>query len=106
MKKVKVGIIGFGKHGSHYVRRFLETDICKNVELIAIAENNQTRLNWAKEHLSGVALFDDAIKIISAFNEEVKKEYDADALPTVSNILESYQIRIEDCLECNFDENL
>ena len=66
MKKVKVGIIGFGKHGSHYVRRFLETDICKNVELIAIAENNQTRLNWAKEHLSGVALFDDAIKMLDS----------------------------------------
>lgn len=66
MKKIRIGIIGFGKHGSHYVRRYLETDICKEVELTAIAENNSVRLDWAKKHLENVAFFDDAIKMLDS----------------------------------------
>jgi len=66
MNKVRIGIIGFGKHGSHYVRRYLETDICKDVELTAIADNNAARLGWAKEHLENVAFFDDALKMLDS----------------------------------------
>lgn len=66
MEKVRIGIIGFGKHGSHYVRRYLETDICKDVELTAIAENNPVRLNWARQHFENIALFDDAIKMLDS----------------------------------------
>lgn len=66
MNKVRIGIIGFGKHGSHYVRRYLETDICKDIELTAIAENNAVRLDWAKQHLENVALFDDALKMLDS----------------------------------------
>ena len=43
MEKLKIGIIGFGKHGSHYVRRYLETSDCKDVKLVAIAENNPAK---------------------------------------------------------------
>ena len=66
MKKLRLGIIGFGKHGSHYVRRYLETDDCENIELVALAENNQTRLDYARKHLKGVKLFDDAIEMLDS----------------------------------------
>ena len=66
MEKLKIGIIGFGKHGSHYVRRYLETSDCKDVKLVAIAENNPARLTYAKEHLENVALFSDAIEMLDS----------------------------------------
>ena len=66
MKKLKIGIIGFGKHGSHYVRRYLETSDCKDIELLAIAENNSARLAYAKEYLENVVLFSDAIEMLDS----------------------------------------
>ncbi|MBO7698310.1 MAG: Gfo/Idh/MocA family oxidoreductase [Erysipelotrichaceae bacterium] len=66
MKKIRLGIIGFGKHGSHYVRRFLETDICKQVKLTALAEKNPVRLNWARQHLKNIALFHNAIEMLDS----------------------------------------
>ena len=82
MNKVRIRIIGIGKHGSHYVRKYLETDICKDVELTAIADNNSVRLGWAKEHLKNVAFFDDAIKMLDTCAHTMTAQQQVTIIPS------------------------
>lgn len=48
-----------------------------------------------------IPVFDDAIRIISAFQEEMEAEYDLHGLSlgSIEGLCEAYQIRIEDYLE-------
>ena len=49
-KKIKLGIIGIGNMGSSHAKRVVEGK-CPDFELVAIADTNEDRHNWAKETL-------------------------------------------------------
>ncbi|MBO7676307.1 MAG: Gfo/Idh/MocA family oxidoreductase, partial [Erysipelotrichaceae bacterium] len=66
MKRLKLGIIGFGKQGSYYARKYLETDACKEIELVAVSDNNKARIDWAKGHIENITFFDDAIAMLDS----------------------------------------
>lgn len=56
---IKTGILGFGKQGSHYARRFLEGNLCPELRFSAIAETDREKRDWAKDHLPpDVKIFD------------------------------------------------
>lgn len=51
MDKIKLGIIGIGNMGSSHARNILN-DKCPNIELVAVSDVNQERIEWAKKELS------------------------------------------------------
>lgn len=51
MNKIRLGIIGVGNMGSGHARNVLSGK-CPDIELSAVADNNPSRLEWAKENLS------------------------------------------------------
>lgn len=51
MDKIKLGIIGIGNMGSSHARNILN-DKCPNIELVAVSDANQERIEWAKKELS------------------------------------------------------
>lgn len=59
MKTVKMGIIGIGNMGTAHANNILKGNV-KNVELAAVCDIAPARRQWAKEHLSGVKVFDNA----------------------------------------------
>ncbi len=51
-KKLKVGIIGIGNMGGgHATNRLCKEGVCPDMELVAVADTNPERLEWAKENL-------------------------------------------------------
>ncbi len=50
-KKIKLGFIGFGNMGVGHANNIL-TGKCPDFELVAVAEINSDRIEWAKENLS------------------------------------------------------
>ncbi|MGX8685784.1 MAG: hypothetical protein ACSW73_03050, partial [Spirochaetales bacterium] len=56
---VRVGLIGFGKQGSHYVRMYVERRIFPKFRLTAIADISPQKRQWIKENLpSDIECFD------------------------------------------------
>ena len=51
MNRIKLGIIGIGNMGSSHARNILN-DKCPNIELVAVSDANQERIEWAKKELS------------------------------------------------------
>jgi len=49
-EKVKLGIIGIGNMGTSHARHVLDGS-CPEFDLVAVADTNPDRLNWAKENL-------------------------------------------------------
>lgn len=65
-KKIKAGIIGIGNMGSGHAGSFLK-GLCPDFELVAAADNNPDRLNWARESLSKeITYFDDALAMLDS----------------------------------------
>lgn len=66
-KKIKLGIIGIGNMGSEHAKNIRDGK-CPDVELVAIADINPERLEWAKEQKFGenITYFDDAIKMLDS----------------------------------------
>ena len=64
MGKVKYAIVGIGKQGSMYARRFMmNTD--KNAVLTAVCDVREERRKWAQDALKGkVAVYDDYKKMV------------------------------------------
>ena len=48
MNRIKLGIIGIGNMGSGHASN-IKSGKCHEIELVAIADINSDRLNWAKE---------------------------------------------------------
>ena len=48
---VRVGLIGFGKQGSHYVRMFIEHRLFSRFRLTAIADTCPQKLQWIKDNI-------------------------------------------------------
>ena len=64
MEKVKLGIIGIGNMGSGHARNVRDGK-CPDFELVAVADTNPDRLEWAKQELPDVKhLFSDAIEML------------------------------------------
>lgn len=61
MKKIKLGIIGIGNMGSNHSKNIKEGK-CPEIELVAIADKNAQRLEWAKEqqYAENITYFDTA----------------------------------------------
>lgn len=66
-KTIRTGIAGFGKQGSHYARMFFEGRMCPELQLLAVADTNPVRLQWAREHApAGTLFFDSAEEMLSS----------------------------------------
>ena len=66
MKKIKLGIIGFGNMGiGHYDN--IKDGQCPNIDVTAIADINPERIIWCKENLpNNIALFNTADALINS----------------------------------------
>jgi len=66
MDKIKLGIIGLGNMGTVHAKNILMGK-CPLISLVAIADTNPERIQWAKENLSAdIALYDDADKMLDS----------------------------------------
>ena len=66
MNKVRLGIIGIGGMGSNHANSIVKGDV-PNMELTAVADIRQCRLDWAKENLpSSVRIFNDGRELIDS----------------------------------------
>lgn len=66
MDKVRLGIIGIGGMGTNHVNSLMKGQV-PNMELTAVADIRQSRLDWAKENLPDtVSVFDDGRKLIES----------------------------------------
>ena len=64
---VRVGLIGFGKQGSHYVRMFIEHRLFSRFRLTAIADTCPQKLQWIKDNIgSEIECFDSAEAMLSS----------------------------------------
>ena len=65
-KKIRVGIIGIGNMGSGHARSFLK-GLCPEFELVAVADSNPARIEWARRELSGdLTYFGDATAMLDS----------------------------------------
>ncbi len=67
MEKIKLGIIGIGNMGSGHSRN-IRNGKCPEVELVAIADNNPQRLEWAKNECfaEGITYFNTAEEMLDS----------------------------------------
>lgn len=66
MKKIHLGIIGYGNMGSAHHRNILNGK-CPEIEVTAIADSNPARLSWIKENIaSPPALFSQAEEMMDS----------------------------------------
>ena len=65
MDKVRMGIIGVGNMGSSHAKSLIAGKV-PDMTLAAIADIKPERREWAKENLPGVAIFDDASKMMDS----------------------------------------
>ncbi|MCR4576500.1 MAG: Gfo/Idh/MocA family oxidoreductase [Clostridiales bacterium] len=65
MDKVRLGIIGVGNIGSSHAKNLIEGKV-NGMVLSAIADLKPERRQWAQENLPGVAVFDDAEKMMDS----------------------------------------
>ncbi len=63
---IKLGIIGIGNMGSNHAKNILAGK-CPEIKLVAVADKNQKRLEWAKEECGKeIACFDTAEKMFDS----------------------------------------
>ena len=67
MKKIKLGIIGIGNIGAVHANN-VKDGKCPEIEITAIADNDKSRLEWAKEQNFGenITYFDNAIEMLDS----------------------------------------
>lgn len=66
MEKVRLGIIGIGGMGTNHANSIVEGKV-PNLELTAVADVRQVRLDWAKENLpKEVAIYSDGKELIDS----------------------------------------
>lgn len=65
-RKIKLGIIGIGNMGSGHASNIMKGN-CPELELVAIADKNPDRLDWArKQYPETVTYFDNAIAMLDS----------------------------------------
>lgn len=66
MKKVKIGIIGIGGMGTNHANSIIKGDV-PNMELTAVADIRQCRLDWAMDNLpKTIAVYSDGKELIDS----------------------------------------
>ncbi len=65
MSKVRLGIIGVGNMGSAHIKNYL-SGAMPEIEITAVADIKQDRLDWAKENLPDVKCFDTASALMDS----------------------------------------
>lgn len=67
MNKIRLGIIGIGNMGTGHAKNIKDRK-CPKIEIVAIADNNNDRLEWAKEQnfAENITYFDDAIAMLDS----------------------------------------
>ena len=67
MEKIKLGIIGIGNMGSGHAAN-IKDGKCPEIELLAIADSNPERLDWAKQqnYAEGITYFDNAVEMLDS----------------------------------------
>lgn len=65
MDVVRVGIIGIGGMGSGHAKNIVAGKV-EGMKLVAVADTNPARLEWAKENCPDVELYDDALKLLDS----------------------------------------
>ncbi len=66
MDKVRLGIIGIGNMGTNHCKSLLEGKV-PQLELAAIADRQENRRNWAKEHLpESVVIFEEGKDLLES----------------------------------------
>lgn len=67
MNKIRLGIIGIGNMGTGHAKN-IKDGKCPEIEIVAIADNNNDRLEWAKEQnfAENITYFDDAIAMLDS----------------------------------------
>ncbi len=67
MEKIKLGIIGIGNMGSGHASN-IKNGKCPEIELVAIADSNPERLDWAKQqnYAEGITYFDNAVEMLDS----------------------------------------
>ena len=64
MNEVRIGIIGLGGMGGNHAKTIVEGRVPR-MRLTAVADNRESRLDWAKEELpADVARFSDGKELI------------------------------------------
>lgn len=65
--KIKLGIIGIGNMGSGHANN-IKNGECPDIEIVAIADNYESRLEWAKQQNYGenITYFSDAIEMLDS----------------------------------------
>ncbi len=65
MDKIRMGIVGVGNMGSAHLKRFKNGE-CPDIELTAVADIDPARLDWAKEQLPALAVYDTADELFQS----------------------------------------
>ena len=65
MEKVRLGILGLGNMGSSHAKKIFQGE-CPEIELTAVADRKPDRIDWAKENLAGVPVFETAEELIDS----------------------------------------
>ncbi|MBR2876354.1 MAG: Gfo/Idh/MocA family oxidoreductase, partial [Clostridia bacterium] len=65
MEKVRLGIIGVGNMGSSHIKNYLGGKL-PEIEITAVCDIKDDRLNWAKEQMPEVKTFTDASELMDS----------------------------------------
>ena len=66
MEKVKIGIIGIGNMGTNHSKTITEGKV-PELELVAVADGQETRRQWCKEHLpESIKIFEKGSELIAS----------------------------------------
>ncbi len=66
MKRIKLGIIGLGNMGTSHARKIFD-EKCPELELVAVSDKMQERLDWAKSEFGDkVCGFSDAVEMLDS----------------------------------------
>lgn len=63
--KIKMGIVGVGNMGSSHIRNWLAGKM-PEIDIVAVCDIKQDRLDWAKEQCADFALFDNATVLFNS----------------------------------------
>lgn len=65
MAKIKLGIIGIGNMGTGHICNW-QDGLMPEIDVVAVADRNEARRTWAREHLPGVQVFSEGSELIAS----------------------------------------
>lgn len=65
MSKIRLGIIGIGNMGTGHIGNW-QQGLMPEIEIVAVADRNSARREWAAEHLPGATIFAEGSELIQS----------------------------------------